>query len=141
LHRKSKLPQGPRDIVEVSLKRPDHIISWYHCLLAHPNPSFHNLSLSLTLYRLQHQSLSIYSTFTNTISSIITTASPNLLFFYHHHLLLLLLLLFSCHITCTQYLSKQDDFPCLHFFGSFSEPGHEIGPFPVADPDSDYERL
>src|SRR5258706_1282873 len=47
------------------------------CLLACPNPSFHNLSLFLTLHRLQHQSHSIYSTFSYTISSIITTAPPN----------------------------------------------------------------
>src|SRR5258706_11860897 len=63
MQRRSKLPQGPRNIMEVFLKAQ---VMSYHgstCLLAHPNPSFHNLSLFLTLHRLQHQSHSIYSAF------------------------------------------------------------------------------
>src|SRR5258706_8473105 len=91
------------------------IISYHGiiCLLAHPNPSFHNVSLCFILHRLQHQSHSIYSTFSYTISSIITTALPNLLFLTTIiYFCCCCCSFFSCHITCTQYLSKQNDFPC-----------------------------
>src|SRR5258706_5072067 len=89
MQRRSKLPQGPRNIMEVFLKAQ---VMSYHgstCLLAHPNPSFHNLSLFLTLHRLQHLSHSIYSAFYLCHLTHYYHCTPQSPFPYHHLLLLL----------------------------------------------------
>ena len=139
LHRMSKPPQRPIGVSNTLVKVNNMSEYSNICLLAHPNPSSHSLSLFSTLHRYKHQIHHYILYLDLQYSTYYYQWTPQSPFPHHHHLLLLLLLLFLIKNSLYLSLCKIND--VLHcwpspLFNHGSKPECKIDHFPLPVVDS-----